>query len=124
MANTYSKDEKLKSRTTIEQLFSKGRSVSKYPLRLVFVPQAFDDGSRIKIGVSVSKKYFRHAVDRNYYKRVLRECYRLHKSHLHDRTGESYAMMLLYQSKDRLPYVEIEQKMLALFEKFHEHTAR
>jgi ribonuclease P protein component len=34
---TYTKTEKLKSKITIDLLFSKGKSVSKYPLRLVYV---------------------------------------------------------------------------------------
>ena len=122
MAHTYPKHEKLKSRTTIELLFSKGQSVTKYPLRLVYLPQTFDDGSAIKMGVSVSKKYFKRAADRNYYKRLLRECYRLHKAGLLDAMPQPHAMMLLYQSNDRLDFAEIEQKTLALFEKFRAKT--
>ena len=37
MKFTYPKIEKLKSKITIDLLFSEGKSVSKYPLRLVFV---------------------------------------------------------------------------------------
>ncbi|HMI06226.1 MAG TPA: ribonuclease P protein component [Flavobacterium sp.] len=117
MDATYPKTEKLKSRNTIDALFSKGKSVSKYPLRLVYVAEVFEDGSKIKMGVSVSKKYFKHAVDRNYFKRVLRETYRLNKNLLIE-NGNSYAFMLLYQSKDRLSYDEINTKTIQLFEKF------
>ena len=55
---TYSKLEKLKSRKTIDLLFSEGKSVSKYPLRLVYAPT---EGANEKVvfGVSVSKKYFK-----------------------------------------------------------------
>ena len=119
MANIYPKYEKLKSRTTIDALFTGGQSVSKYPLRLVYRAQVFEDGVSVKMGVSVSKKYFKTAVDRNYYKRLLRECYRLHKPKLIDQLPESYAFMLLYQSKDRLTFAQIEQKTIELFEKFH-----
>ena len=106
---TYSKAEKLKSKTTIDLLFSKGKSVSKYPLRLVYIE-----------GVSVSKKHFKKAVDRNYFKRVLRETYRLNKSLLLDNLTSSFSFMLLYQSKDRLTYEEINKKTIQLFEKFLE----
>jgi ribonuclease P protein component len=74
---TYPKNEKLKSKITIGLLFTEGKSVSKYPLRLVYNAGAFGESEKIKIGVSVSKKYFKKAVDRNYFKRVLRETYRL-----------------------------------------------
>jgi ribonuclease P protein component len=122
MKFTYPKTEKLKSKITIDLLFSKGKSVSKYPLRLVFVESDYGipEGSeqKIKMGVSVSKKYFKHAVDRNYFKRVLRETYRLNKHLLVDHLDKPYAMMFFYQTKDRLSYEEINTKTIQLFEKF------
>lgn len=122
MKFTYPKIEKLKSKITIDLLFSKGKSVSKYPLRLVFVESDYGipEGSeqKIKMGVSVSKKYFKHAVDRNYFKRVLRETYRLNKHLLVDHLDKPYAMMFFYQTKDRLTYEEINTKTIQLFEKF------
>jgi ribonuclease P protein component len=117
---TYPKSEKLKSKITIDLLFSKGKSVSKYPLRLVFVESDYgiaeDSDQKLKMGVSVSKKYFKHAVDRNYFKRVLRETYRLNK-HI-DNLDKKYAFMFFYQTKDRLTYEEINTKTIQLFEKF------
>jgi ribonuclease P protein component len=119
---TYPKSEKLKSKITIDLLFSKGKSVSKYPLRLVFVESDYgipeDSEQMLKMGVSVSKKYFKHAVDRNYFKRVLRETYRLNKHILIDNLDKKYAFMFFYQTKDRLTYEEINTKTIQLFEKF------
>ena len=119
---TYPKSEKLKSKITIDLLFSKGKSVSKYPLRLVFVESDYgiaeDSDQKLKMGVSVSKKYFKHAVDRNYFKRVLRETYRLNKHILIDHLDKKYAFMFFYQTKDRLSYAEINTKTIQLFEKF------
>ena len=118
MQFTYPKVEKLKSKTTIDSLFSIGKSVSKYPLRLVYVPIELEKDEKIKFGVSVSKKYFKKAVDRNYFKRVLRETYRLNKYLLIDNFDQPYAIMFFYQTKDRLTYQEIEFKTIQLFEKF------
>lgn len=119
---TYPKSEKLKSKITIDLLFSKGKSVSKYPLRLVYVESDYgipeDSDQKLKMGVSVSKKYFKHAVDRNYFKRVLRETYRLNKYILIDNLDKPYAFMFFYQTKDRLTYEEINTKTIELFEKF------
>jgi ribonuclease P protein component len=122
MKFTYPKIEKLKSKITIDLLFSKGKSVSKYPLRLVFVESDYgipeDSDQMLKMGVSVSKKYFKHAVDRNYFKRVLRETYRLNKHILIDNLDKKYAFMFFYQTKERLTYEEINTKTIQLFEKF------
>ena len=115
---TYPKNERLKSKTTIGLLFSEGKSVSKYPLRLVYRAAEAHQEEKIKIGVSVSKKYFKKAVDRNYFKRVLRETYRLNKHLLLENVTESYSFMFFYQTKDRLSYQEINTKTIQLFEKF------
>jgi ribonuclease P protein component len=114
----YPKNEKLKSKITIGLLFSEGKSVSKYPLRLVYHSGALGNDQQLKVGVSVSKKYFKKAVDRNYFKRVLRETYRLNQHLLKDRLQQPYAVMLFYQSKDRLSYDEINTNTIQLFEKF------
>jgi len=118
MPFTYPKSEKLKSRKTIDILFTKGKSVSKYPLRLVYAEVSEQD-EVLKTGVSVSKKYFKKATDRNYFKRVLRETYRLNKHLLEIAPEKKFAVMLLYQSKDRLTYDEILVKTIQLFEKFN-----
>ena len=114
----YPKNEKLKSKITIGLLFSEGKSVSKYPLRLVYHSGALGDEQQLKVGVSVSKKYFKKAVDRNYFKRVLRESYRLNQHLLKQQLDQPYALMLFYQSKDRLSFEEINTKTVQLFEKF------
>ena len=120
MQFTYPKHEKLKSKNTIDLLFSDGNSVSKFPLRLVYVENTEENAELIKMGVSVSKKYFKKAVDRNYYKRVLRETYRLNKHLLIDSLQKPYAFMFFYQTKERLSYQEIEEKTIQLFQKFSE----
>ena len=119
---TYPNHEKLKSKTTIDALFSEGKSVSKYPLRLVYVENTEANAEVIKMGVSVSKKYFKKAVDRNYFKRILRETYRLNKAILLENNEKNYAFMFFYQTKERLSYTEIELKTKQLFQKFNEIT--
>ena len=118
MQFTYPKKEKLKSKTTIDLLFSEGNSVSKFPLRLVYVENKEPNAELMKMGVSVSKKYFKKAVDRNYFKRVLRETYRLNKHLLLDNLDQPYSFMFFYQCKDRLTFEEINTKTIQLFEKF------
>jgi ribonuclease P protein component len=115
---TYPKNEKLKSKITIGFLFTEGKSVSRYPLRLVYCPLAADSVEKIKMGVSVSKKNFKKAVDRNRFKRILRETYRLNKHLLINDLNQPHAFMFFYQTKDRLTYEEINTKTIELFKKF------
>jgi ribonuclease P protein component len=115
---SYPKAEKLKSKKTIDLLFSEGKHVSKYPLRMVYIESSFEEDVPLKMGVSVSKKHFKKAVDRNYYKRVLRECYRLNKALLTEGLEKKYCCMFFYQTSEKLSYPEINAKTIALFTKF------
>lgn len=118
MRLTYNKKEKLKSKKIIDQLFSEGKSVSAFPLRLVYLGITFDDGVTIKTGVSVSKRHFKNATDRNRIKRLLREVYRLNKVTYFDNLTTPHAFMILYIGKKKPDYSEIETHMKRLFEKF------
>jgi len=115
---TYPKHEKLKSQKQLDLLFAERKSVSKFPLRLVYVPVELENEEKIKFGVSVSKKHFKKAVDRNYYKRLLRECYRLNKALLLENLEKPHAIMFFYQSKDQMSFAEMNEKTKLLFEKF------
>ena len=96
----YPKNEKLKSKKTIDSLFTEGKSVGKYPLRLVFIPDNFEDDVPLKMGVSVSKKYFKKAVHRNRIKRLLRECYRLNKDLFKEAFGDKTMAMMFWASPE------------------------
>lgn len=118
MRNTYPKSEKLKSQKKIELLFSEGKSVAVYPLRLVYVPIDNKEKTEIQIGVSASKKYLKKATERNRIKRLLREAYRLNKTLLWNDLQHSFVIMFLYQSKEEILFSELNEKTEQLFEKF------
>ncbi len=118
MPATYSKKEKLKSKKLIEALFENGQSVSAFPLRLMYLPSTFKDGVVAKTGVSVSKRHFKKAVDRNRVKRLMREAYRLGKASYFNNMSASYAFMILYIGKDKPTLTHVETRMKLLFEKF------
>lgn len=84
-ANTLSKDERLCSRTAIEELFnsSSHRSMTVFPLRVVYVERKrFADEQTLQMLVSVPKKCFKRAVKRNRVKRQVREAFRMSKQPL------------------------------------------
>ncbi len=78
--NTFPLKEHLKSKRTIEKVYAEGSSVTAYPLRAVFIEQKSEEQEPdAAILISVAKKRFRHAVDRNLVKRRIREAYRTSK---------------------------------------------
>ena len=119
MRYTYNKDEKLKSQKAIEQLFAEGKSVSAYPLRMVYL----NSQTQLKVGVSVSKRNFKLAVHRNRVKRLLREGYRLNKNLLIDNKLDHYTLMILYISKEMPDFKTIDKKMKALLSKFNDQVS-
>lgn len=119
MRYTYNKDEKLKSQKAIEQLFAEGKSVSAYPLRMVYL----DNQTQLKVGVSVSKRNFKLAVHRNRVKRLLREGYRLNKNLLIDNKLDHYTLMILYISKEMPDFKSIDKKMKVLLSKFNDQVS-
>ncbi|KJD36704.1 ribonuclease P [Tamlana sedimentorum] len=118
MRLTYPKNEKLKSKTLIDELFASGKSVSAYPLRLVYLPTTFNNNVMAKTGVSVSKRNFKTAVARNRIKRLMREAYRLNKPDIFNNLSTPHAFMILYIGKEIPSFYHVNAKMKQLFEKF------
>lgn len=120
---SFNKSEKLKSKTHIDTLFKEGKSVSAFPLRLVYMPSSQSDSMLSKTSVSVSKRNFKRAVDRNRIKRLIREAYRLHKSEYLSNILTPHAFMILYIGKEMPTLQELEKKMLVLFNKISNNKA-
>jgi ribonuclease P protein component len=78
--STYCKDERLKREQHIETLFRSGKAFSVFPIRIIWhlVPRG-DERYPSRAGFVVPKKKFKHAVDRNRIKRLMREAWRLQK---------------------------------------------
>lgn len=95
--NTLGKSERLNSRKQIALLFSKGQGFVCFPysVRWVRVGEEPSSVPPVRVLFSVTKRRFKHAVDRNRVKRVTRECYRLHKNDLYSRLAASAEAPLL-----------------------------
>lgn len=115
----YPSKEKLKKKKEIDLLFSKGKWSSVDNIRIIFLkPNEDYKIDSHKIGVSVSKRYFKKAVDRNRIKRLLREAYRLNKQTYKEAFGETTLAMLFWVSKERPEKLKtVEEQFLNLCKK-------
>lgn len=118
---TFRKEERLCSKKRIERLFGSGsRSLSAYPLRAVYQLEE-REGMPVEVLISVSKRHFKHAVDRNRIKRLIREAYRTQKHPLWQALGDRrMALAFLWSSNEQLPYAEVERKVKNLIQRIAE----
>lgn len=88
MNNTFTKPERINSKSLIDKLFAGSNpSMAMFPVRVVFMKVEkghFGKDIPAAILISVPKKRFHHAVDRNRVKRLVRESYRTQKHQLWD----------------------------------------
>lgn len=93
---SFSKEERLCSVKLIDKLFHNGSSFLLYPFRIIWLEESLPAESPVQVLISVPKKKFKRAVDRNLLKRRIREIYRLQKSeHLYPFLNEQSATMIL-----------------------------
>ena len=112
----YPKAEKLKKKDEITLLFEKGKWKNSGNLRIIILKNHPDLlTENVKLGVSVSKRYFKKAVYRNRIKRLLRECYRLNKDLFKESFGEKTVAMLFWVSPE-LPekFQDVEAQFIKL----------
>lgn len=131
---TLRKSAKLRHRSLVESLFSAGQSVYDFPLRLSWhyltedeLRRQFRDTVPAQIGplqilITVPKKKRRHAVDRVYMRRRIREAFRLHNDRLRERVEadpniRTLSMAFIYLHNENLPYSDIERKIIRLLRK-------
>jgi|AntRauTorckE5430_2_1112549.scaffolds.fasta_scaffold17898_2 ribonuclease P protein component len=116
------KAERLKSRKAIQRLFSgQSPSFAQYPVRLIFRESEHYAEAPVRMTVSVPKRKFPKAVDRNRIRRQVREAWRLNKHRLYKRLpadATSFDFVLLYVAKEPLPFAQIEQAIQVMIRRF------
>ncbi len=140
---TLRKEERICSRKLIDEIFSgsKSRSVSAFPLRVVYMPieegggqsvpvdngeGSADNGTlqagssprpKAKMLVSVPKRYFKRAVKRNRVKRQVREAYRKNKGIIADK---AVALAFIWTDHRLHDSSQVERKVVNLLTRVKE----
>lgn len=123
----FSKSEKLCSIADIDRLFSKGKNHYSSPLKIVWAETKHSDTSHAKILISVPKRLFKKATDRNLLKRRIREAYRKNKflllPTLEDKNIQ-LSLAFVYIDSALADYFEIEAKIVLLLQTVSEKYAK
>lgn len=112
---TFPERLRLKSRKQIGKLFEEPASRFSHPLLLKYRSNQDDSFFNLtdpQLAISVSKRTFKRATDRNLLKRRIREAYRLHWSPY--LSGKPLSLMFIYIGKTKLSFLEIEKAMIRL----------
>ncbi|MEO5570583.1 MAG: ribonuclease P protein component [Bacteroidia bacterium] len=118
---TFSKHERLCSRKAIESLFQSGKAINEPPLRFLWKETAHLENVSLKIIISVPKKNFKKAVDRNKIKRHIREAYRLNRHKFLEeivKSGRKFSAIIIYTGKKPLTWREMEAKISVTLQRF------
>jgi ribonuclease P protein component len=113
---TFQQKERLSKEKLIKELFDKGSSFYLFPFKVFFMVNPDSEYPFHQILISVSKRNFKRAVDRNLIKRRIREAYRLNKTKLPDRN--KLLIAYIYSVKEILPSVQIHERLIKTFKRF------
>jgi len=121
----FRKRERIVSLKVIESLFGGGnsQSVAVFPLRVVFMLSLRQpDNAPVQVLISVPKKRFKHAVDRNRVKRQVREAFRRHKDILSQAVPDNQKLLLafIWLTDEHRPTAEVEKRVVSLMKRIGE----
>ncbi|MDR3261453.1 MAG: ribonuclease P protein component [Tannerella sp.] len=116
---TFPKSERLSWKRHVDRLFAEGASFISYPLRIVYLPVKKEFAvAAVSVLVSVPKRKIKHAVDRNFIKRRMRESYRLRKQdllRLFTEKDEALLIAFLYLKEEKSSFDVIDRAMEKAF---------
>jgi len=117
----FNKEERLCSRKYLDLLFKNGSSFLLYPFRVSYLIVDQQAAFPVQVVINVPKRRFKHAVDRNFLKRRIREAYRLHKQenlyNVMPVSGKLVLLSLQFVGKQQYEFSFIEKKLLAALRK-------
>ncbi|MDW7693614.1 ribonuclease P protein component [Flammeovirgaceae bacterium SG7u.111] len=118
---TFPKTERLSSRKEIQKVFTSKKSQFSHPFKVLFVLLSETDEyvAFPQVLISVPKRIFKKAVDRNLIKRRIREAYRLNKNTVWDSEKKNTikSLAIIYVDKTILPFDKIEKQLIKALEK-------
>lgn len=127
------KAEKLRHKTLVDGLYSEGRSLYDFPLRVnyraltgeeleaTFRTAVPSNIGRLQMLITIPKKRRRRAVDRVLLRRRIREAYRLNRHRLREVLERSdirtLGLGIVYIHNENIDYATIEKKLVRLLDK-------
>ncbi|UOF94507.1 MAG: ribonuclease P protein component [Bacteroides sp.] len=116
------KKERIKKYSDFRYLRNNGHFLYKKNIKIVFAidkRKIINYGFNIKIAISISKKNFKKAVDRNKFKRIIRSIYNEEKKNFLFTKNEVYIMFIICKNFNFINYNDIKCTLIILFQKLN-----
>ncbi len=117
---TFRKNERLCGKKSIDELFLNGKIFHVHPFKIIWLTAIENNGSPARVVITVPKRNFKKAVQRNRTKRLIREVYRRQKSVLYQHLTElntEINFALIYTGKEILKYQELEERIILILDR-------
>lgn len=126
---TLGKHLRLKSRKSIDAIFKAGQKINASPCKAFFIVQPFTGKNNpgVQFGVGVSKRYFKHAVDRNRIKRQMREAWRLQKTALQEllvQQNRRMEVFVIFTANELPEWQQVQEKMAVILNKLSHEAGK
>lgn len=121
---SFPKSSRLKLRSDFNRLFLQGKSIREHPVKAMY--QFLTGGETLLAGVTVPKKLYPKATDRNQFKRLMREAVRLNSGPLREQLsnhGRSLKILFIFTGKKQADFPLIQAKIILILQRFHEMAA-
>ncbi|MBS4061708.1 MAG: ribonuclease P protein component [Bacteroidetes bacterium] len=118
--NKLPKLQRLHGKKAVSMLFSSGTSFFQYPFKIVTSSPTEPTKVPLRFMVSISKRNFKNATDRNRIKRQVREAWRTQKQPLDEvliKQQKNLDVAFIFTSKNILPSSEINNKIKRVIER-------
>ncbi|MBD78814.1 MAG: ribonuclease P protein component [Crocinitomicaceae bacterium] len=117
------KRERIKSKIEVDLLFREGQSFFCFPFKLVYLLKDIgSEQSRTKLLVSIPKRKFKKAVDRNLIRRRIKEAYRQSKNELElPDKGKELLLSFIYAHDEIRDFNELQKRLALSLHKLNVH---
>ncbi|MGB0402526.1 MAG: ribonuclease P protein component [Salibacteraceae bacterium] len=113
---------RIKSRDEAKFLFNKGKRLNCFPVRIIYSYVERVELAEFKLMISVPKRIFKKAVDRNKIKRQIKESIRTNKDLLPTKEGKTLIVGVIYNDSEIREFNDLQGRIILSLHKLNKRV--